>query len=384
MLQKIFIKDYKNINDRKVRSKYGTLAGVFGIVTNLFLCTIKIIIGLAASSVTIMADGFNNLSDSLSSVITLIGFYLAKRKADKDHPFGHARYEYLTGTLIAYFIFLMGLFFLKESVDKIISPQALHISVITYIVLIIAILIKLFQMYIYLDLANDSKSQTIKASAYDSRNDAIATTTVLISMIVMSLFNINIDGIMGLLVSLFIIYSSISLIKEMIDPLLGQKATKEQVDLITKKLLKYEDIKGIHDLVIHNYGETTTFVTVHAEVDDKMTLIEANTIMDNIEIEFFEKYNIYLTIHTDPVNSNDKLTNNLKKEVKNILKKFDKTLTLHDFRVVSAKDHTKVIFDVVIPYDKNYKKEDLQEILNKSFKDKTKYYFLIKIDRPFY
>ncbi len=385
MLQKIFIKNYKNIEDKNVRSRYGILAGVFGIITNLFLCTIKIIIGIVSGSVTIIADGFNSMADILSSFFTWVGFLLSKRKADKKHPFGYARYEYITGIIIAYFIFLMGVFFLKESYEKIINPSTLVINNITYLVLFIAIIVKLMQMFVYLDLSKAIKSTTIKANFYDSRNDFICTTVVFISTFIMGIFHYNIDGIMGILVSLFIIYSSIELIKETTDPLLGEKATKEQVKFIKRKLLSNKDINGIHDLIIHNYGPTVTFATVHAEVDDKMSIVKAHDIMDDIEKKFEEKYNIFLTIHTDPINSNDKETNKLKREVKKVLRKLDKTLTIHDFKIVSSTSNIKVIFDIIVPFEKDYSKKYLTDYLEENFKDKNKTYtFILHLDRPYY
>ncbi len=384
MLQRIFIKNYKNVNDPKVRSQYGFLAGIFGIITNMFLCTIKVIIGLASSSVTIMADAFNNLSDCMSSIITLVGFALSKRKADEEHPFGHARYEYLTGTIIAYFIFLMGVVFAKESIDKIIHPEILNLSTITYFVLIVAVIIKLLQMFVYLDLAHDSKSPTIKAMAYDSRNDAISTSVVLISMLVIGVLKVNIDGLMGLVVSIFIIISSIKLIKETIDPLLGQKATPEQVKFITDELLKNKDIKGIHNLIIHSYGASQLFATVHAEVDDSMSIIKAHDIMDSIERRFKEKYNIFLTIHADPVNSNDEFTKEINNKVKEILKEFDDSLTVQALRVVSSDSHINVIFGIKEPFEKEYTKQEIRKVLNNKFKNEDKkYYFIFNINRPY-
>lgn len=384
MLQRIFIKNYKDVNNPKVRSQYGLLAGMFGIITNMFLCTIKIIIGLASSSVTIMADGFNNLSDCMSSVITLVGFHLSKRKADEEHPFGHARYEYLTGTIIAYFIFLMGVVFAKESIDKIIRPEMLNLSNITYIVLVAAVIMKLLQMVVYLDLAKDSKSTTIKAMAYDSRNDAISTLVVLISMLVIGIFKVNIDGFMGLIVSIFIILSSIKLIKETIDPLLGQKATAEQVKFITNKMIKHKDIKGIHNLIIHNYGASQIFATVHAEVDENMSIVKAHDIMDNIEKEFKEKYNISLTIHADPINSSDKFTKKIDTKVKEILKEFDDSLSVQALRIVSSDTHINVIFGIKEPFEKDYTKKEIKKVLNDNFKDeKEKYCFIFNINRPY-
>lgn len=384
MLKKLFIKDYKNVDNPQVRNQYGTVAGIFGIVTNLILFLIKLVIGIIANSVTIMADAFNNLSDFGSCIVTIIGFKLASKPADKEHPYGHARYEYVTGIIVSLLMLVMGVIFAKTSIEKIFAPEEIKLGIETYTVLIVAILGKILQMVVYLDFAKSMKSSTIKATAMDARNDILTTLAVLITMIVMGIFKINIDAYIGLLVSGFIILSSINSLKDTINPLLGNVPSKEKVEKIKEKILSHKEIIGIHDLRIHSYGEQNDFVTVHAEVPDTMNIVEAHEIADIVEREFKEELNIDLTIHIDPLNVNDGETKKIKEKVENALKNFDKEITIHDFRVVTAKGHSNVIFDIVIPYGKNYNKYELIGVLEEGFKDEDKkYYFIFNIDRPF-
>lgn len=384
MLKKLFIKDYKNVDNPQVRNQYGIVAGIFGIVTNLILFLIKLVIGIIANSVTIMADAFNNLSDFGSCIVTIIGFKLASKPADKEHPYGHARYEYVTGIIVSLLMLVMGVIFAKTSIEKIFAPEEIKLGIETYTVLIVAILGKVLQMVVYLDFAKSIKSSTIKATAMDARNDILTTLTVLITMIVMGIFKINIDAYMGLLVSGFIILSSINSLKDTINPLLGNVPSKEKVEKIKEKILSHKEIIGIHDLRIHSYGEQNDFVTVHAEVPDTMNIVEAHEIADIVEREFKEELNIDLTIHIDPLNVNDEETKKIKEKVENTLKNFDKEISIHDFRVVTAKGHSNVIFDIVIPYGKNYNKYELLGVLEEGFKDEDKkYYFIFNIDRPF-
>lgn len=384
MLKKLFIKDYKNVDNPQVRNQYGIVAGIFGIVTNLILFLIKLVIGIITNSVTIMADAFNNLSDFGSCIVTIIGFKLASKPADKEHPYGHARYEYVTGIIVSLLMLVMGVIFAKTSIEKIFAPEEIKLGIGTYIVLIVAILGKVLQMVVYLDFAKSIKSSTIKATAMDARNDILTTLTVLITMIVMGIFKINIDAYMGLLVSGFIILSSINSLKDTINPLLGNVPSKEKVEKIKEKILSHKEIIGIHDLRIHSYGEQNDFVTVHAEVPDTMNIVEAHEIADIVEREFKEELNIDLTIHIDPLNVNDEETKKIKEKVENTLKNFDKEITIHDFRVVTAKGHSNVIFDIVISYGKNYNKYELLGVLEEGFKDEDKkYYFIFNIDRPF-
>ena len=384
MIKRLFIKDYKNTSDTMVRNKYGKVAGIFGIISNLFLGIIKLIIGLISNSVSIMADAVNNLSDTASSILTIIGFKLASKKPNKEHPYGYARYEYVSGFVIALLMLLMGVLFAKESIIKIFKPEDLVINMVTYIILVIAIIVKGIQMFVYLDFAKAIESQTLKTNAIDTRNDIISTTMILISMIIMGIFGINIDGYLGLLVSLFIIYSSINMAKEVLDPIIGIVPTKEHIEEITNKLLSYDIVIDIHDLVIHNYGVNNDFVTVHVEIDSRMDMVVAHDIIDNIERDFKEELNLNLTIHMDPVAVDDKETNELKDSVTKALNKLDETLMLHDFRIVKGKSHTNIIFDLVVPYEKNYDLDKLYKYLRNEMKDKKqRYYFVIELDRPY-
>lgn len=385
MLKKLFIKDYKNIEDTKVRNKYGTVAGIFGIVTNLILFIIKLVIGIISNSVTIVADSFNNLSDSGSCILTIIGFKLANKPADKEHPYGHARYEYIAGIIISLLILSMGVIFAKTSIEKIISPEEITINIATYLVLIIAIIGKAIQMIVYLDFSKTINSATIKANAVDARNDIITTSAVLIAIIIMGVLKINIDAYMGLSISIFIVITAGKMVKETTDPLLGIPATKEQIKGIKSKIMKHEEIKGIHDLVIHNYGAGNDFATVHAEISSDMNILVAHDIIDNIEKEIKNDLGIELTIHMDPLELNNEKTQKLKNQVEEILQKFDNTLKIHDFRIVSGETHTNVIFDIIIPYEKNYtEKEIIQKLQEEIGEEETKYYYVITIDRPYF
>ena len=384
MLKRLFIKDYKNTSDPNVRNAYGKVAGVFGIFTNLILGIIKFIIGIISNSVSIMADAINNIADTASSVLTIIGFKLANKKPDKEHPYGYARYEYISGFVIALLMFIMGLTFAKESILKIFNPEELTINTVTYVILIIAIAAKLIQMFVYLDFSKAINSNTLKTNAVDTKNDIISTTTILISMIIMGIFNINIDGYLGLVVSGLIIYSSIGLIREVLEPIIGIVPTEERIEEVTKKLLSYDCVRGIHDLRIHNYGVHNDFITVHVEINSDMNMIKAHDLMDNIEKDFKKDLGTDLTIHMDPVDINNPIANKLYDLVKQGLLTFDIELEMHDFRIVEGPTHTNILFDVIIPFEKNYTIEEITEHLNKQIiPEKGNYYYVINLDRPY-
>lgn len=384
MLKKLFIKNYQDTDNPEVRNQYGKVAGVFGIFTNLILGIIKLIIGIISHSVSIMADAANNIADTASSVLTIIGFKLSSKKPDKEHPYGYARYEYVAGFVIAIMMLIMGLTFAKESITKIFNPEELVINWITYIVLIIAIIGKGIQMLVYLDFSKAINSNTLKANFIDTRNDLISTTAILISMIIMGIFGINIDGLLGLAVSGFVIYSSIGMIKEVLEPIIGIIPTEEQVNEITEKILNYEYVEGIHDLVIHNYGVHNDFVTVHVEIDSKMDIMKAHDMMDNIEKDFRDELGIALTIHMDPIVIGEPKIDLLQTKIVQAIHKLDKELKIHDFRVVEGITHTNILFDCIVPFEKNYTQESLIEYLNKEIiPDKEIYYYIIEIDRPY-
>ena len=301
MIKKLFIKNYKDTKNPEVRNRYGIVSGVFGIITNFILFLIKFIIGIISNSITIMADAFNNLSDSGSCIITILGFKLSNKPPDKEHPYGHKRYEYITAMIIALLIFSMGILFLKTSVDKMFNPEIISINYLKYIILLVAIIGKIIQMFVYYDFAKAIDSNTIKGNAIDARNDIISTASVLVASMIMGITKINLDAYFGFVVSIFILISALKMLKDTINPLLGIVPDDEKVRFIRKKILSYDGVYGIHDLVIHNYGVGSDFVTVHIEVNSSINIVDGHNIVDNIEKDFKEKYGIHLTAHIDPI-----------------------------------------------------------------------------------
>lgn len=382
MLVKIFIKDYENINNKSVRNRYGMIAGIFGLVSNLLIGILKLVIGILSNSVSVMADSVNNITDSFSSILTIIGFSLVNKKPTKHHPYGFARYEYICGFVISLFMLLTGALFFKESIVKVFIKEDITITNLTFIILILGIIVKFIQMKVYLSFSKKIDSDTLKTSALDTRNDIISSTGILVSMIIMKYFNINIDGLIGLIVSLIMIYSSIKMIKEVLNPIIGFMPNIEYVEEVKNKLLSYECVIGIHDLVIHNYGVNNDFITVHVEVDSKMDMITAHDLMDNIERDFKEE-SINLTIHMDPVLVGDKKVDKLKEKVINVMKDLDETLEIHDFRIVNGPTHTNILFDCVIPYEKDFSEKQIIKHLKTNINnEKHKYYYVVEIDRP--
>ena len=383
MLDKIFNTNCKDTITNDVRRKYGLLAGTFGIISNLFLGISKIIVGFMSNSISITIDAINSITDSMSSILIIIGFSLVNKKPTKNHPYGYARYEYICGFVISLFMLLVGILFVKESIVKIFNKNTLVITILTYIVLIIAIIVKYVQMKLYLNLSKKIYSSTLKTSAVDTRNDIISSFGILLSMIIMKIFNINIDGYVGLIVSLIVIYSSIKMIKEVLKPIVGLIPEEKLVSQIKSKLLSYDYVEGIHDLVIHNYGVNNDFITVHVEMDSKMDLLTSHDLIDSIERDF-KKVGLNLTIHIDPVIIGNQMFDELKEKVINELKKINSKLTVHDFRIVEDFLHTNILFDCVIPYEKSFNKEDIVNHLRKNIIDENrKYNYIIEIDRPF-
>lgn len=380
-IRKLFIKDYQDTQNPKVRFRYGLVAGIFGIISNALLCVFKLIVGVVGNSITIIADAINNLSDAGSSVVTLVGFKLSATPPDNDHPFGHARYEYITSLLVSVTVLFIGILLLKSSIEKCITPEEVSVSVYTYIVLGVAIAMKLVQMLIYLDFSKAINSGALKASAADSRNDVLATVAVLISTIVIDVAGdkispkVSVDGIMGIAVSAFIIVSSILLIKEAMSPILGEKPPKELVDKITAKILSYDGVIGVHDLVVHSYGENHCFVVAHVEVPADVDITKSHDVIDNIEHDFWNEMHVRITIHMDPVDTKNRQLAVLKLRAQNAIANLDENLSLHDFRLVSGQTHTNMLFDVVIPYGSKITLDDVKDALKKEFgNDPVKYF----------
>lgn len=388
LFRKAFIKDYENVTDPKVRNRYGVCAGIIGIISNAILFVIKIVAGIIGGSITIIADAINNLSDAGSSVVTLVGFKLSSTPPDKDHPFGHARYEYVTGLLVSMMVLFLGVALLKSSVEKVINPTPVEVSVFTYVVLSVSIVLKLVQMLVYTDFSKAISSNALKASAQDSRNDSLTTLAVLISTIIIDVCGdrinpkVSVDGIMGIAVSLFIIVSSVLLLKDAISPLLGEKPPKELVDKITAKILSYDGVIGVHDLVVHSYGANHCFVVAHVEVPADIDIVKSHDVIDNIEHDMWNDMHVRLNIHMDPIDTKNKQLAHLKERVRMAVYALDPELSIHDFRMVNGDTHVNLVFDVVVPYDKKISLEQVRSACEKEFEnDETKYYFVIDMDR---
>lgn len=388
LFRKAFIKNYENVTDPKVRNRYGVCAGIIGIVSNAILFVIKIVAGIIGGSITIIADAINNLSDAGSSVVTLVGFKLSSTPPDKNHPFGHARYEYVTGLLVSMMVLFLGIALLKSSIEKVISPTPVEVSVFTYVVLSVSIVLKLVQMLVYTDFSKAISSNALKASAQDSRNDSLTTLAVLISTIIIDVCGdrinpkVSVDGIMGIAVSLFIIVSSVLLLKDAISPLLGEKPPKELVDKITAKILSYDGVIGVHDLVVHSYGANHCFVVAHVEVPADVDIVKSHDIIDNIEHDMWNDMHVRLNIHMDPIDTKNKQLAHLKERVRMAVYALDPELSIHDFRMVNGDTHVNLVFDVVVPYDSKITLNDVHSACEKEFEnDETKYYFVIDMDR---
>jgi len=388
MIEKIFIKNYEDTKNPKVRAQYGKLCGIVGIISNLILCAVKIISGFLIGSIAIMADGINNLADAGSSIITLIGFKLASMPADKDHPFGHQRYEYITGLIVSLIILVIGILLMKSSIDKLIlfevETYPKNIAFVTMGILVFAILMKLYQSYFNRKNGKKINSTALIATSQDSLNDCISTSAVLLSTIINYFYaNAFIDGIMGIIVSIFIIISGIKLIKETISPLIGEAPTKEFIDEISSKVLAYDGVLGIHDLVIHTYGPEKVFVTLHVEVDSDVHINLSHDMIDNIEQDFL-KENINLVIHMDPIETKCEETLKLKELIKNILNNIDSHLHFHDFRVVKGNTHTNMIFDIVVPCNYKYTNEEIESMIMKELSnEEVTYNLVLTFDQDF-
>ncbi len=360
LLVKLFIKDYENTQDPSVREAYGKLAGLVGIISNVLLCTVKILTGILFHSIAILADGINNLADASSSFITLIGFRLAARPADEEHPYGHARIEYLTGVIVSVLIVTLGLQLCLQSFDKIFHPNPLHFSYITVSILVLSIVIKIWQSLFNIKMGEAISSSTLKATGTDSRNDVIATVVVLLGVLIGKFTDMQLDGYLGVLVALFIIYSGLQLVKETADPLLGQAPNPELVSAICEKITQHPDVLGIHDLVIHNYGPSRIFASAHVEVDAHSDMIQCHDMIDTLERSLSDALCIHLVIHMDPVDYRDPLTLTVKQQLKALLPKYDTILDVHDIRVVHGCTHHNVIFDVVVAPHCTMSEEELK------------------------
>lgn len=378
-----FVPNWQNTQNSTVREKYGILAASVGILSNIFLFIIKILTGLIFNSIAITADAVNNLSDAGSSVITLLAFKIAGKPADPEHPYGHARMEYISGMAVSFIIILLGLQLIGSSFEKILHPETVTVSYLTYAVLIISILTKLWQGIFNRTVGKRIDSDALQATAADSLNDVFATSAVLISAVVYHFTSIPIDGWMGMAVAIFITISGIKLVIETGDPLLGQAPDPQLIREIGQRITSYDGVIGMHDLQVHSYGPGRTFASVHAEVPANVDILVSHDIIDNIEREVGAEMGINLVIHMDPVVTDNEEINRLKAEIDQIVKGIDTDLSMHDFRAVFGPTHTNLVFDVVVP--PAFELTDSQIIQNISEKAKKlgNYFCVITIDHNY-
>lgn len=377
---RLFIKKENQDN----RSEYGLAAGKAGIVFNIFLFIIKMITGVITSSIGVIADALNNLSDAGSSVITLVGFKLADKPADGEHPFGHGRIEYISGIFVSVLILVMGLSLAKSSVVKIISPEEINVSISSVAILAAAVCIKTWMYFFNRKIGRKINSGTLIATAKDSLSDAAATTAVLASLAVYFVFNTNIDGIAGFIVSCFIIFTGYGALKDSIQPLLGMPADKKMAENIERIVMSFNVSKGIHDLVIHNYGPSKFMISLHVEVPCDGDIIKMHDEIDLIERRLEEEFNCIATIHMDPIETANETINAAKAIVKKAVETVSPELSMHDFRMVSGDTHTNLIFDVVLPSKCGMSEKEITERISAEIKKTNgEYRSIIHVDRSF-
>ena len=348
VLVKRFVKNYDNVSDIKVRGAYANLAGIIGIVTNLILFIIKLSVGLFSNSVSILADAFNNLSDAASSIITIIGFKMANKPADAEHPFGHGRIEYITAMIVSFMVMLVGLQFVKTSFQKIINPTLVTFELWPFILLLISIGFKFWLSKFNKSIGNKINSSTLKATATDAMGDVFTSTTVVISFLISKFTTFPIDGYIGIVVALAIVYSGFSLIKETLSPLLGEPPDPVLVSDITDMVMSYDNITGIHDLIVHNYGPGRIMASIHAEIPSNIDIMEIHHIIDTAEREISKKLNIYLVIHMDPICVDTDEIIEARNMLKDVLSKYEEVKSFHDFRVVGENNNKNLIFDIEV------------------------------------
>ncbi|MBS5521966.1 MAG: cation transporter [Clostridiales bacterium] len=349
-LVRLFVKDYKKIDNDKVRTAYGVLASIVGILCNILLFAIKAVVGTVMGSIAVVADAFNNLSDAFSSIISFIGVKLASRPADREHPFGHGRYEYIAAFVVACMVIEVGFAFVKNAFDKILHPQALAFSTISVIILCLSIFIKLWLGLFNRKLGKRINSSVMKATSADAMGDVLTTSATIISLLVYRIFNINVDGFVGMLVAFVVILAGVNIARDTIRPLLGERPDPEIYKMLEDKVESYDGIVGTHDLIIHNYGPTRSMATIHAEVPSNVDIETSHELIDKIEREVTKETGIFLVIHMDPVNVEDPFVLQWRERVFSMIHEMDENVTAHDFRMVRGEEQINLIFDIVVPY----------------------------------
>lgn len=384
LLVKKFVQDYENVKNAKVRQQYGALCGVMGIILNILLFLAKCTVGVISGSVSIVADAINNLSDAGSSLIMFVGFRMAGRKPDPEHPFGHGRIEYVTGLIVSMLIVLMGVELAKNSIAKIISPKNPVVTPVVLAILGISILVKLYMYYYNKKISEKLESAAMRATAMDSLSDSAATGVVFIAMLVCYYTGVRVDGWCGLLTSGLIMYTGITSTKDTLDPLLGSKPSREYVETIEKFVTSYDGILGIHDLIVHDYGPGRMMISLHAEVPADANIVDIHDTIDIIENRLNETLGCQSVIHMDPIVINDEENDRMRRLCDLIAKSVDESFTTHDFRMVKGNTHTNLIFDVVAPFDVPLTEEEIAKVIRSKIESLPGNHFaVIHVDRPF-
>lgn len=378
-----FIKNYQDTKNANVRTSVGKLSGIVGILNNLFLFVIKFLIGTIVHSVSIQADGVNNLTDAGSNIISILSFHLSNKPADKDHPFGHERTETIASLFVGILILVLGFETAKESISKVIHPGSIDFRIASVIILLISIMVK-FWMYAYnKKLSKAYDSSLLEATALDSISDVCGTTAVLVSTLLSPVLHFNLDGYMGIVVSGIILYGAYGLLRDMINSLIGEAPDPKLVHNIVDMIMAHPVILGVHDMMLHNYGPNKIFASAHVEVDSSKDIFETHDHIDNIEREVKENMNIDLVLHMDPVKVNDPETELYRAKVVEAIHQIDPKWGFHDFRIVSGPTHANLVFDLVIPFEEKYTQEEIEEMLLKHIKSDKKIYLVLTIDHPY-
>lgn len=384
LLSRIFIKEADQYDKPEVRRFYGVFCSIFGIVLNIILFGTKIFAGMITGSVAITADAFNNLSDAGSSVITLAGFKFADMKPDKEHPFGHGRFEYISGLIVAIFIILMGFELARSSLEKIFHPETVVVELAATVILVISVLTKLYMALYNYRIGKKINSSAMRATGLDSLSDAAATTVVLIAMGFMEVTGINIDGYCGMLVALFILWAGYQAAKETVSPLLGGRPDEEFIKQIRDIVLSHDKIVGIHDMIVHDYGPGRVMISLHAEVPGDEDIFKLHEIIDHIEMELERKLQCNCVIHMDPIESKNEVVNAMRHGVAKIVRSIDEELTIHDFRMVTGEFRTNLIFDVVLPQEFDMTEDELRkEVQERVLEKYPNHYSVIKIEKAY-
>lgn len=384
LLARIFIKNNKDYSNLKVREQYGVLCGGFGIFLNLLLFALKFIFGTIAASVAMVADAFNNLSDAASSIVQIFGFKLSSKKPDPDHPFGHGRIEYISGVIISFFILYMGIDLIKDSVKALINPDPVKADIFSLIVLVSAVLVKVYMYFYNHSVAKKINSVAMEATAKDSFGDVISTSVVILSVVLSRFVSFPVDGIGGIIVGIFILRTGFEAAKDTVGTLLGTAPSEELVKGIEKELLEHENIIGMHDLVVHDYGPGRLMISLHAEVPGDKNIFEIHDSIDIAEVDIATKFNCHVVIHMDPIDVKNKRLTVLKQLIEKTVKEIDPEFTYHDVRIVPGITHSNLLFDVVKPFSCKLSDSELKQVIhNKIHAVEPDVYCVVTVDQPF-